>query len=80
MSSPEEQAFRLLTEYSNGFMVSQVGTWGERSAGADVDPVGGSWARAMGSDGFMGRECPVGVGGVSCKDGQVPSGPWDNAY
>ncbi|XP_025840411.2 acetylserotonin O-methyltransferase [Vulpes vulpes] len=24
MSSPEEQAFRLLTEYSNGFMVSQV--------------------------------------------------------
>ncbi|XP_044945187.1 acetylserotonin O-methyltransferase isoform X3 [Mustela nigripes] len=24
MSSPEEQAFRLLTEYANGFMVSQV--------------------------------------------------------
>ncbi|XP_057171858.1 acetylserotonin O-methyltransferase [Ursus arctos] len=24
MSSPEEQAYRLLTEYSNGFMVSQV--------------------------------------------------------
>lgn len=42
MSSPQEQGFRLLTEYTNGFMLSQVGMGCGEHSSSPAWPPGGA--------------------------------------